>query len=247
VEILTALVDLVLPAPCAGCGAEGGSAPCCPSCAAALSAAKPQRVRPEPEPPGLPHTVALAAYDGALRSAILAFKERGRHDLAALLGDRLADVVDAGLGDGGSPVGGSSPGGPRPVLLVPVPDTAQAARNRHGDHMLRLARRAARTLCRRGRPAAVASPLRALPRPDSVELSAVDRAAAATTAFAVRPGRLPHVRAAVASGVTVVLVDDIMTTGATLCAAVDLLGRGSVPVPLIAVLASTRRRVNRGR
>lgn len=247
-ELLTALVDLVLPASCAGCGAPGVRAACCRPCAVALAAARPQRVRPKPEPPGLPRTVALAAYDGALRSALLAYKDRGRHDLAALLGDRLADVVAAGLGAPAAGLGAPAAGlgaVPRPVLLVPVPDTAAAARERHGDHMLRLARRAAGTLRRRGRPAAVASPLRARPRPDSVELSAADRVTAAATAFALRHRRLPDVRAAVAAGVTVVLVDDVITTGATLSAAADLLGRASVPVPLVAVLAATRRRADR--
>jgi predicted amidophosphoribosyltransferase len=111
--------------------------------------------------------------------------------------------------------------------------------------MLRLARRAVRTLRRGGWTAGIASPLRARPRPDSVELSAVDRAAAAATAFALRPRRLPAVRDAVAAGATVVLVDDVITTGATLCAVANLLRDASVPVPLIGVLAATRRRADR--
>jgi predicted amidophosphoribosyltransferase len=141
----------------------------------------------------------LAGYAGALREAVLEYKERGRYRLAGALGDRLADVVAA-----------AQPG-LAPVLLVPVPATAQAARARHGDHMARLARRAAYTLRARGRPAAVAYPIRALPRPDSTELSAVARAAAAQEAFAVRPRRTAAVRAAVAAGASVVLVDDVPT------------------------------------
>jgi predicted amidophosphoribosyltransferase len=228
--LLTTLLDLVLPAACAGCGATGSAAPLCPGCAAAFCAVRPQRVRPDPEPAGLPPTFALAAYDGAVRAALLAYKEKGRHGLSAALGDQLARVVARGAGTIGAG-----------LLLVPVPGTAAAIRQRHGDHVVRLAERAARTLRRQGRPAAVAGPLRALPKSDSVELSARDRARAAETAFALRPGRLPSVRAAEAGGAVVVLVDDIVTTGSTLVAAANRLAEGGVPVHYAAVIAATRR------
>ncbi len=228
--MLSTLFDLVLPADCAGCGVTGGAAPLCPDCVAALASVRPQRVRPDPEPPGLPRTYALAAYGGALRSALLEYKERGRHSLAAPLGDRLAAVVARGLLQG-----------PRPVLLVPVPATAAAVRRRHGDHVWRLAERAARALRRGGVPAAVAGALRALPRADSAELSAAERAVAAGTAFVARPRRLPAIRDAVAGGAQLVLVDDIVTTGATIAAASARLTGGGAPVAFAAVLAATQR------
>jgi predicted amidophosphoribosyltransferase len=224
---LAALFDLVLPAACAGCGSPGSAAPLCTDCVAALCGVTPQRVRPDPEPPGLPRTYALAAYGGALRSALLDYKEHGRHGLAAPLGDRLAAVVLRGLR-----------GGSGPVLLVPVPATAAAARRRHGDHIRRLAERAARVLRRGGVPAGVTDALRALPRADSTELSAAERAIAAQTAFAIRSRRGAAVRCAAACGVEVVLVDDIITTGATIAAASGRLGG----VSFAAVLAATQRR-----
>jgi predicted amidophosphoribosyltransferase len=180
----------------------------------------------------MPRCVALAAYAGSLREAILAYKERGRHTLAGPLGDRLADVVVTALG-----------AVPAPVLLVPVPATAAAARDRYGDHMLRLARRAARGLARRGWPAEVACPLRARPRRDSAELSSVDRLRVATGAFALVPGRLPAVRASVRDGARLVLVDDVVTTGATLAAVAARLREAEVDAPVAAVLAATQRRV----
>jgi predicted amidophosphoribosyltransferase len=232
----SALVDLVLPAECAGCAVSrehrGGL---CAECAAALAAATPQRVQPEPAPPGLPRCVALAAYAGSLRGAILAYKERGRHTLAGPLGDRLADVVVAALGGPARQ--------PGPVLLVPVPATAAAARDRYGDHMLRLARRAAGGLARRGWPATVTGPLRARPRADSAELSSADRLRAAANAFTLVPSRLPTVRAALTGGARLVLVDDVLTTGATLAAVATRLRSAGVDAPVAAVLAATQRRV----
>lgn len=227
--MLDTLLSLVLPAACAGCDGARVAA-LCPQCVAQFTSVSPQRVRPDPEPAGLPPTYALAAYGGAMRSALLAYKERGRHNVAGPLGDHLARVALRAIRT------------PRPVLLIPVPATAAAARRRHGDHITRLARRAARGLRAYGVPAAVVGALRALPRTDSAELSAADRAAAAKSAFTLRAGRLPEVRDAVAGGALVGLVDDIVTTGATLAAAGTRLAEAGVPVAFAAVLAATRKR-----
>jgi predicted amidophosphoribosyltransferase len=229
-ELVDGLVDLVLPATCAGCD-EPAARALCAACGAALAAVRPQRTRPDPEPAGLPPTFALAAYAGALRRAIVQYKEENRLELTAPLGGHLARVVLRSLS-------GPEPG--RPVVLVPVPATAAAARRRHGDHMLRLARAAARSLP----GAAIARPLRALPRGgDSAELNAEERARAARHAFAVRPGPAAALRAVAArDGATVVLLDDIVTTGVTLAAAAECLAAAGVRVDRAAVLAATQRR-----
>jgi predicted amidophosphoribosyltransferase len=108
--------------------------------------------------------------------------------------------------------------------------------------MTRLARHTATALRRGGTPAAVAYPLAARPRADSTALDAGERLVAAAQAFAVRPARLPKIRAAAEDGVHLLLLDDVMTTGATLAAAADRLGRGGLDVTAAAVLGATRRR-----
>jgi predicted amidophosphoribosyltransferase len=224
------LADLVLPVGCAGCRAERVplTQGVCAACVATLRTLRPGPVAPTPPPPGMPPCFALGAYQAPLRETLLAYKEKGRHGLARPLGSLLAEVVAEAVG------------GPRPVVLVPVPATARAARARHGDHLRRLTRQAAGRLRRAGWPVLVARPLRALPRPDSAELDSAGRAQAAAGAFRVRGG-LDRLRRAAAEH-PVVLLDDIVTTGATLAAVTRLLAADGVPVAVAAVLAATIRR-----
>jgi predicted amidophosphoribosyltransferase len=226
------VADLVLPTDCAGCAASGARlrAGVCADCARRLWALAPAPARPTPAPAGLPHTVAVGAYDGVLRAALLAYKERGRHALAAPLGALLAEAAAGATGPD------------RPLVLLPVPSAAAAARQRGGDHLARLARHAGRRLRGAGWRVAVARPLRALPRADSAGLGSAQRAAAAAQAFRVRGRRAAHLRR-VSAGARVVVLDDIVTTGATLAAVSAALTGVGIEVTAAAVLAATRRRV----
>jgi predicted amidophosphoribosyltransferase len=228
------LVDLVLPVRCAGCE-RAGAGPICPACSAALTGLRPAPVAPDPAPPGLPPCVALGPYEGALRGLLLAYKDDGRHRLAAPLGDHLARCVAAAVLRAGHPAG-------TPVILVPVPSTGAAARARHGDHMRRLARRAVRALLRRSWPAAVARPLAARPKPDSSHLDAAGRAAAARDAFRIRSEPARRVARAAAAGAVVIAVDDVLTTGATMAAVAHRMAGSGLPVAGAATLTATRRR-----
>ncbi|MET8119040.1 ComF family protein [Micromonospora sp. NPDC005189] len=225
------LADLVLPVDCAGCrerrpGLRHGV---CPACVTALGALRPRSVRPTPAPPGLPSCVALGPYAGPLREALLTYKEHGRHGLARPLGALLAEVVAAAVGAA------------RPLALVPVPDTAAAARSRYGDHLDRLARHCAARLTQGGWAVQVHRPLRALPRPDSLTLDSAGRAAAAEAAFQPRSTAPGGGRAGGVAPV-VVLLDDIVTTGVTLAAAARVLTATGWEPSVAAVLAATEKR-----
>jgi predicted amidophosphoribosyltransferase len=219
------LTDLVLPAECGGCGRPREVL--CPECRAALMGAAPCRVRPAPEPVGLPEVHAAAPYEDAVRAALLAHKERGALALAEPLGTALAGAVRAGLGEvwgGGAedfpPGRGASSGDdgrdPRgDVLLVPVPSARRAVRARGHDPARRIALSAARVLRRAGTPARVLAVLRQRRAvADQAGLDSRQRLDNLAGALEVAAGGVPLL-----GGGRVVLVDDLMTTGASLAEA----------------------------
>ncbi|MFE9096484.1 ComF family protein [Streptomyces sp. NPDC007264] len=210
------LTDLVLPAACGGCGRP--RTVLCPECRAALHATAPRRVRPAPEPAGLPAVHAAAPYEGAVRSVLLAHKERGALTLVRPLGTALAGAVRAGLGEAaadGTGAGRTPVPFPRPVLLVPVPSSRRAVRARGHDPTRRIALAAAGGLRRAGTAARVAAVLRQRRAvADQSGLDSGQRFANLAGALEVAAGCAPLL-----AGGRVVLVDDLMTTGASLAEA----------------------------
>jgi predicted amidophosphoribosyltransferase len=196
--LAAALLDLVLPGSCGGCGTPGPG--WCAACEALLG--PPLR----PAVPGAPPVLAVGRYAGPLRSAVLEYKERGRRDLAGPLSSLLAGALAVADGPAGPPGRCGGPASPQ-RWLVPVPSRPAAARARGGDHVLRLCRGWARADPRLG----VAPALRLGRRVrDSVGLDAGERAANLAGRIRVRPADLPP------RGAPVLLVDDVVTTGATL-------------------------------
>ena len=229
-----ALVDLVLPGECAGCAGDSGESATllCPGCLREL--AGPARPAwPTPVPAGLPPPWAVADYDGAARGAILAHKEDGRYALVAPLGDALARSVLAGVA--------ATAGADRTadVALVPVPSRRTAVRGRGQDATLRLTRRAAAAVRRAGSDVVEVLPVVRIVRgmADQAGLDAHERAVNLRGALAV-PDRLArHVR-----GRLVVVVDDVITTGASIDETARALRAAGADVRCAAVVAATRRR-----
>lgn len=230
------LPDLFFGSRCVGCDRPGRAL--CPGCAPAL-AGRPYRTAPEPAPPGLPVVWTAARYADVPRAALLAHKERGRVTLAGPLGDALASALAAALADGspvGSPHGSTFGSTAVPIAIVPVPSTRARVRQRGYDPLLVLSRRAIRRLRGTGRRLELCRAVR-LGRPvaDQARLDAAARRDNLAAAFEVRPRR-QAVR-----GRPVVLVDDVVTTGATLLAVSQALRAAGAEVVAAAVVAATPR------
>jgi predicted amidophosphoribosyltransferase len=216
--VLDAVLDLVLPRRCAGCGASGCAL--CPACRGLLSAAPLGSAPPDPCPAGMPEVVAFSPYGGEVKRLLLQHKEHGRLGLAPALGSALASAVRL-LGEG-------------PLVLAPVPSARSAVRARGHDHAWRLASQAARALRARGVAAEAARLLAPARRThDQAGLSTAQRAANLRGALVARPGR--------SRGVPVVVVDDVVTTGATLVEAARALRAAGYDVRGAAVVAATQR------
>lgn len=214
---LREIAGLVLPAACEGCGRPRSLL--CDACVHQLAGRGPRRVVPRPEPAGLPVVFAAARYEDAVRAVLLAHKERGALGLAGPLGAALAAAVRAAAPE--------ALGRPGPLLLVPVPSAPRAVRARGQDAARRLAAAAAGALRSTGTYARALPVLRHARRvADQSGLTAPERLANVAGALEVAKGAeslLADRRA--------VLVDDVMTTGASLAEAARALRAASVTPP----------------
>lgn len=239
--VVRGVADLVGGCACAGCGAPAEGQGLCLGCRSHLL-----RTTPTAEAPAAGGVldvplVSAVPYAGVARGVVLALKERGRVSLARPLGAALAGsvghVVDL-LAAAGAPAGLA-------VVLVPVPSSARARRHRHDEPLRRVTRRAAHRLRDQGIPASVCPLLRVRGRPrDQAGLSARARAANVRGAFAVRRNAGPLTRSP--PGTLTVVVDDVLTTGATAAEAVRAVRAAGGRVDAVAVVARTPRRGSTG-
>jgi predicted amidophosphoribosyltransferase len=212
--VLAAALELLLPLHCGGCAVPGTR--WCDDCAAALRPApdQPHLITPSVDP-GVP-VFALGRYAGARRQALVALKERGRADLLAPLAQNLAVGIHRLITWGLVAT---------PLTVVPAPTRRTAARRRGGDPVSRLA--ATATAADPGVDVHTPLRMRAGVR-DSVGLDSAARARNVA-------GRIRM--AAPVPPTEVLLVDDIVTTGATAAESVRVLQVGGVRVAGVLALA----------
>lgn len=194
---------------CPGCRADlADNAPCCARCAEPLAHEAPLCGRCLKRPPPFDAAFAGFRYAWPLDGLVTRFKFGG--DLAA--GRALATLLAGRVRAGALP---------RPALLVPVPLHDARLRRRGHDQALELARDLGRELrlpvaaglLRRIRATAAQTDLDATARRRNVRGAfELDARALARLGAGERPGHLA-------------LVDDVMTTGATLSECARLLRR----------------------
>ena len=208
--------DLAFPGTCVGCGAEG--LPLCERCAPALDA---RLLEPAGVPIGLPADIPepllqvewCAPFKGAVRDALHQIKYGGEQRLARPLGAAVARRWER-VGVGAE-------------LIVHVPVHAERRRQRGYDQAERIAIEAAAPLRLPHRPALE----RTRATTAQFDLDRRHRRSNVRGAFAVREEHWAAIR-----GRWVLLVDDVLTTGATLAAcARALLDDGAMAVSAIAV------------
>jgi predicted amidophosphoribosyltransferase len=230
---------MALPTTCGGCGVPGPV--WCVSCAHDTSRTTlpggPRQVWPSPCPEGHPPTWAATPYDGAARAALVAFKDGDRRDLVAVLVPMLSDAIAAALA-GDPHLRAVLACGNGPVFVVPVPSAPSAVRRR-GDAPLELLTSAAlREVGPTPRELVVSPALRLRRRvADQSGLDHRQRANNLERAMQVQPRWRASIR-----GVTALLVDDVLTTGATLVEAARALRAGGVEHVAAATIAATQRR-----
>lgn len=169
---------------------------------------------PHPERRELDGLVAWAGlrFDGVTARVVRALKEDGRTSLARVLAPALRAAVDA--------VDASA----RDVVAVPVP-TSRAAFRRRGFRVVELvSRHAGVRSIPLLRPARTAADQRGLTRDER------------------RRNVAGSLRATRARGLRVVVVDDVVTTGATLAEAARALRAGGAEVVGAAAIAATPRK-----
>ena len=198
--LLTQMADLVLGRACRGCGRVGSEL--CDRCLAQARLSPPTVDRTRLGVPAW----SSSPYDGLARRLVLAYKD-GQRSLAGPLGLLLADAMRAALDDMGA----------TGATVVPIPGHRRARRG--FDALAGICREAVASLRVDGRDAVL---LRALTisadyRP-AKSLSRRERLAALEGAFVARAGVDPP-----AATAPLLVVDDVLTTGATLTQAVSAL------------------------
>ncbi len=188
--LLAEVTDLVAPRRCAGCDRAGTR--WCLGCAQWFSHCGPIERRLAPDLP----VFAAGEYAGPVRAGICAWKESQRVDLTRVWAAALRPVIDQ-----------LPPAG---YCLVPVPSTSSAQRRRGWRPATELARALTGMTQVPWRPALTC--VRAAG--DQVGLSRIARQQNIAGAFGMKKGWLHYL-----AGRKIIIIDDVITTGATVAEA----------------------------
>jgi len=189
------------PSPCQVCQAAGSAQTAWEGLCAQCEAGIPWNQQAVPPPQHLTEVHAACRYHRPIDHLLPRFKFH--HDLAA--GHLLAELMQHGLR-----------AAPRPDALIAVPLHPSRIRKRGYDQALELARPLARAL---HLPLLSDALVRTRATAAQSELDAAARAKNLKHAFSARRGDWPQ---------HIALIDDVMTTGATLNAAADALRQAGV-------------------
>lgn len=227
-ETAIAVADLALGRCCAGCDQPGGHL--CAECATPLHprVRVHTRLQLDEVAPGVGIPVlAPLEYSGTCRRILYRFKDHGDLSLTSVLARALSAALVAAHSTADTP----------PLVAIPIPTRRSAARHRGFSPVDRLLRTAIHDPSLSTHPVLSIHDVLVDSRTRSADkaLGASDRHAAVAGAFGIR-GRVPRGPA--------VLVDDVVTTGATLReAAITLMHAGVHLVAAVAVAGTPSGRV----
>jgi ComF family protein len=223
------VLDLLAPPRCAGCddalgSSEAAPAAFCPTCAATVT--RSETSVELASSPGPLVSLAYGRYAGALGAALRRFKYHGRADLAAVL---------AGL-EGGLLASRLATLGATADMVVPVPLHPARLAHRGFNQAALLARPLAREL---GAEVATGSLLRLRNTSPQARLALAERRLNVSQAFGAAHG-------ARLCGRSILLVDDVATSGATLRACAEVLYQAGATLVTAWSVARAERALDQG-
>ena len=214
-RLLEAVLDVLYPPRCAACDGPraAGEKPLCDPCAATLCRHEASKLPgAESSPLAARHSAFL--HGGAVAEVVARFKYDGRVDLARAVDWLLVHPPP-------------QPDGPAPDAIVPVPLHRRRLRRRGFNQALPLARALSAVV---GAPVKPGLLLRTRDTPPQVGLTRDERRSNVRDAFEARSAVPPRVW----------IVDDVITTGATIESCADALrDAGAIEVTAITLTIAT--------